>query len=587
MSIIQDYISSGLSVIPVRADKRPLIDWKQYQIARAGAEAESWVLPIAVVCGAVSGGLTCIDFDNGGSAFNEYCERLKSIKAEILKSVYCQQTPSGGFHIVFRSTYKIENKKLAQRKTDGKVTVLIETRGEGGYFLLAPSAGYTQRRGDIKTLQPISADDAETLILVAESLNEHADDKSQPQQSKTTQRGITPFDDYDAKNTPIDLLTRNGWRVICSRAEKTMFCRPDKKGSISATWNHIPGRFYVFSTSTIFDAGHVYKPSAVYTMLEHRGDYVQAAKQLYKDGYGDRVEKKQVDYDITPVTTAVKMSDFKEQIYTYVRGNKEKGLRLGLKNFDEIIRFDRGYLNVVTGIPSHGKSEFIDFVSMLLAKEHKWNIVYFSPENYPIEIHFNKLADKQHNASIYGKGNEFIEESIDFIDEHYSFINATEEELTLDIILSACLDVHAKKRVDCLIIDPWNEVEQAAKPIGMNDSEFTGICLRKLRKFARKNNICLIIAVHPTKMYKDRDAKIYPVPSMYDISGSANWYNKADNGIVIYRNFEESNKTTDVYVKKVKFRNYGMVGHVTFTYDNNSGNYVEVSEQDLFYGGGQ
>lgn len=582
IDVIKKYLSSGLSIIPVKADKRPLIEWKQYQSTIATEEVESWTLPIACVCGAVSGGLICIDFDDKGSAFAEWGKRVKEIIPTIKESLYIQQTPSGGFHVVFKSDYKIENKKLAQKK-NGKITVLIETRGEGGYFLVAPSSGYVSKSGDITTLKKISEHDAETMILIGESMNEYVQEKTETA-SKTNKNDITPFDDYDLKHDPVDLLLSHGWSIVGKRADKVMLCRPDKKQSLSATWNHIPGRFYVFSTSTEFEAQHIYKPSAVYAILNYRGDYVSAAKQLYKDGYGSRHELKPVDIDTTHRTITVKASSFKENIYKYYKGNHEKGMRLGLNYFDKFIRFEKGYLNVITGIPTHGKSEFTDFIMTTLAEKHKWNFVVFSPENYPLEIHFNKIAEKYHKTMLWGKEDNYIVEAIDFIDQHFDFINATEEELSLESILSACIDIKATRRVDGLIIDPWNEIEQASRPAGMNDSEFTGICLRKLRKFARKNEICLFVVVHPTKMYKDKNTEDYPVPTLYDISGSANWYNKTDNGIIVYRNFAEGKESTDVYIKKIKYRNYGQLGMVRFNYLKDKGTYEESNIQSDFFG---
>jgi twinkle protein len=312
-------------------------------------------------------------------------------------------------------------------------------------------------------------------------------------------------------------------------------------------------------------------------VLNHRGDYVAAAKQLYKDGYGTRIEaKKEVNIDNVPVTMAVKMSSYRDQIYAYYKGEIEKGYPIGIIGFDRLLRFDRGYLNVITGIPTHGKSEFVDFVMVQLAKIHDWKFVVFSPENYPLEIHFNKLAEKINQKNMWNADDDEKEDAIEFLDKHFDFIDATEEDLSLETIMSTVLDVKTRHPVDALLIDPWNELEQAIRPAGMNESDFIGHCLRRLRKFARKNKLCLFIVVHPTKMYKDKSETKYPVPTLYDIQGSANWHNKADNGIVVYRNFETGFESTDVYAKKVKFRNYGEIGMVSFKYNKFTGCYEEI-----------
>jgi KaiC/GvpD/RAD55 family RecA-like ATPase len=575
---IKKYLSAGISVIPVKTDKRPLGEWKQYQAVLAGAEAETWSMPIAVVCGGVSGGITAIDFDDKGSKFQEWGNRVKMVYPELPDRFYVQKTPSGGWHVVFRSSLKIENRKLACKKGEKGITVLIETRGEGGYFLVAPSEGYVSKKGDITLLETITEEQAEALILIGESLNEYVKEEPVAANIPMVKNGITPFDDYDSKNTPIDLLEKHGWKTVGNHGDKVIFCRPGKERSVSATWNHIPQRFYVFSTSTEFENQHIYKASAVYAILEHRGDYVAAAKQLYKDGYGSRLVQKQVvDYDTTPITTTVKMSSIRDRIYAFYEGNPDRGCKVGIPGFDKLVRFDRGYLNIVTGIPTHGKSEFLDFIVMQLAKIHDWRFVLFSPENYPLEIHFNKLAEKFHEKNMWQTDYDEKEDAIVFMDRHFDFINATEDDLTLDSILNAVLDVKSRGKLDGLVIDPWNELEQAMKPKDMNDSDFTGDCLRKLRKFARKNELCLFVVVHPTKMHKEKDSTNYPVPTLYDCQGSSHWYNKADNGIVVYRNFEPD--STDVYVKKVKFRNYGELGMVSFNFDVKTGCYVEIVKE--------
>ena len=579
---ISSYLKAGLSVIPVGPDKRPTIDWAIHQKIKANyIAAEPWTLPIACIGGAVSGGVTCIDFDDAGSAFKAWAELVKDGMPDIGQLLTIQRTPSGGYHVVFRSPILIRNKKLAVVKRGDEKITLIETRGEGGYFLVAPSAGYSLMRGTFENIHTIQADEAEFLIACARSLNQIPEEYAPPKNTLTpiTRDGISPGDDYDAKNTPLDVLQAHGWTVIRQVGEKTLLRRPGKTDGISATWNHIPGRFYVFTTSTDFDNEKVYKPYAVRTILDFQGDFVACAKQLAKEGYGTQREAaKPVDYDTTVATQTVSFDSFRDRIHAFYTKPRESGVKLGMNEFDNLIRFDRGYLNIITGIPTHGKSEFLDFVLVKLMKKHLWNFVVFSPENYPLEIHFNKLAEKYHERNMWDADKTTVSEAIDELTKHFDFIDATEEDLNLDSILGSCIAVKSKKRVDALIIDPWNEIEMQ-RPAAMSESEYSGTCLRKLRKFARKNNLCIFLVAHPTKMQREktREGNVtqkYHVPTLYDISGSANFYNKADNGIVVYRDFEQ-NKVV-VYVKKVKFKNYGRLGAVDFSYNRDTGCYSEM-----------
>jgi len=578
VSIFADLASAGLSVIPVKSDKRPLVPWAEYQTRiPTPEEFAKWKPPIAIICGQVSGGLQCVDFDDGGSAFKEWGSLVKQYTPHLTDRLVVQKTPSGGFHVLYRCPENcIENRKLAQKGTKNKPTVLIETRGEGGYFLCNPSPGYKILRGKLTEIPTISLEDANNLMAFAAYFDKTEDLKTfqAPETVSISRNGLSPLDDYDQKNNPVDLLLSHGWTVAHQNGDKVALCRPDKSGGISATWNHVPDRLYVFTTSTQFTANTIYKASAVYAILNHNGDFVAAAKQLRRDGYGDdQPELKNVDYDMFPSTTTVKASDFRESIYKFYDGTRESGKRLMLPRFDECLRLEKGYLTIVTGVPTHGKSEFVDFLSILLTKRFGWRFVVFSPENYPVEIHFNKLAEKYCAKNMWEAQRSEVDRAIEFIDAHFDFVDATEEDLCLDTILSSCMSV--QHEVDCLIIDPWNEIEMQ-KPRDMNDSEYTGVCLRKLRKFARKHGVCVILVAHPAKMHRHKDSGKYPIPGLYDISGSANFYNKADNGIVVYRNFDDN--TVEVHIKKVKYKNYGQVGMVKFNYDVNTGLYFETDE---------
>ena len=575
--IIESYFNAGLSLLPVKADKRPLNDWLRYKAVCALPNDYSvWNLPVGCIGGKISGGLTCIDFDDRGSAFKQWGELVKEQQPDLTKKLVFQRTPSGGYHAVYRCKREQRNEKLAMKS---KTEVLIETRGEGGYFVIAPSDGYKIIQGDFTKIQEITEDEHDILITTARRLNSVVSEQPRQQADVFIKSGVTPFDDYDSKINPIELLCSHGWSVISQKENKIELCRPGKQRGVSATWNYIKDRLYVFSTSTNFSNEHLYKSSAIFAVLEHNGDFVSAAKELYSKGFGDRIkkeEKKSVIVDTVVFTKTVKASDFQKDIADFYTKGFESGKLININSFDNILRFDHSQLNIITGIPTHGKSEFLDFILIKLAKIHRWKTVFFSPENYPLSIHFNKLAEKYHEMSLYKKSVDVVCEAIEFIDEHFRFIDATEDELTLDNILLSCLECKKDFKVDCLVIDPWNEIE-SSRPRDLTESEFTGNCLRKLRKFARKNNICLFVVAHPTKMQKIKDKEIYPVPSLYDISGSSNWYNKADNGIVIYRDFTED--ITEVHIKKVKFRNYGNIGCAKFTYNKDNGCFIEYSNQ--------
>ncbi len=279
------YFSNTYSVacIPIGSEKKTILEsWSEYQ-QRCPTDSEIenlFVTADTIAC--VGGKIQCIDFDEkyAKGIFNQYVELAKEVGlSETLDKCVLQSTPSGGYHLVFQCKTEIRNLKLA-RCEDGKVA--IETRGSGGYFLIAPSKGYEVLKGDFKDIQEISPEERDALLEVAKALNAKI-----PNNNNTYIADCTPGDDYDQRGDVLGLLRQHGWTQVGSEHWR----RPGKKMGISASWNHIPGRFYVFTTSTDFESEKPYKPWHVYAVLECGGDFSMAATQLSAAGYGTQKEK--------------------------------------------------------------------------------------------------------------------------------------------------------------------------------------------------------------------------------------------------------------------------------------------------------
>ena len=575
MSIYSQYLSYGLSVIPCR-DKKPLIEWKQYQIKPA-EDVSSWSgEQIACICGKVSGGLVCIDFDvKNGDKYNDWLLLIQQQAPELLSKMVIEKTPSGGWHAVFRSNKVIKNVKLATNK-EGLCT--IETRGEGGYFVCAPSPNYEIYYGGFDKIQKLTVDETELILSAAVSLNEKVIEQvSQEAQKKYINGSLSPFDDYDSKETPINLLCNYGWKVLFNRGAAVYLQRPKKEGrGISATWNSVPGRFYCFSTSTEFENNHVYKASAVYAILEHAGNFSAAARLLQSNGYGSKgdvkhpVEKK--PQLAAPVKTKViDKGNVRGRIYDIIEHGYPKGKSTGWSSLDKLYSIVKGQFTVINGVPSSGKSEFIDAIAVNLMLSDGWSFVYFSPENYPVEMHCHKLIEKISNKELRKCTRLEVDSSMDKIDKHFYFIDALEDDITLEMIIEETEKIMSTHRIDALIIDPWNEVE-LSRPGNLSESDFIGKCLRTMRKFARRSKIHLFIVAHPTKLQRGKDGK-YPIPELWDLSGSANWRNKADNGLCVNRDYDAG--YTAIIVQKIKYKYAGKPGEAVLKYDVESGRYYE------------
>jgi len=279
MNVFQRAITAGYSVIPCNGKIPNVPSWQKYMNERATIEeAEQWSGNIAVICGWVSGGLVCIDFDvKNGNKWDDWILDMNNIGPEILPKLYMETTPSGGYHVCYRATSGVRNMKLANNQTG---QAMIETRGEGGYFVCAPSDGYAVYYGKLSKLEKLTDGEEATLLAVCESYNKLEHEKYKPQ-NKTEVIGDTVFNRYDSMTDPVPLLQAHGWKIAGVRRNNRVYLRrPGKDDGISASWNVIPGRFYCFSTSTCFEPEKVFKPSAVYAILEHGGDYRAACREL-------------------------------------------------------------------------------------------------------------------------------------------------------------------------------------------------------------------------------------------------------------------------------------------------------------------
>ena len=255
------------------------------------------------------------------------------------------------------------------------------------------------------------------------------------------------------------------------------------------------------------------------------------------------------------------------------------GDKVGLGEFDDHLSFIAGQMTVITGIPNHGKSSFMDYVCELLAVKHKWVFGVFSPENFPLSLHASQILEKLIGKRFGKKGDEnnldrmSAEErdrGMEFINDHFYFIRPKDENYSLDNILALARKLILKYGINALIIDPWNTLEHQI-PGGVSETTYISNQLAKLYSFKQRFNVHLFLVAHPKKMMKDKKTMKYEIPTLYDINMSANFFNKADNGFTVYRDFQE--KRTVVHIQKVKFRHMGKLGAVKFVYDWDCGRF--------------
>ena len=280
----------------------------------------------------------------------------------------------------------------------------------------------------------------------------------------------------------------------------------------------------------------------------------------------------------TAIDGVFTITDFEGSLDAVFEAGWKQGATIGHPNFDALCSFETKRLCVVSGIPGSGKSEFIDEIAERLNVRYGWKFAMFSPENAPLAYHAAKLVEKftgkrfskkTLNADLYKKAKEHLEENFFFI--------VPKDNFKLDNILEKAKSLVRRKGIKALVIDPYNRLENEIPP-GMTETNYISKSLDKLTEFAQKHDVMVVLMAHPNKQIKDKDGVI-PAPTMYDINGSANFFNKADFGIVVHRNRIANN--VEVHVQKVKFRHLGTCGTAYFHYNLNNGRYVPYVQDVL------
>ena len=279
-----------------------------------------------------------------------------------------------------------------------------------------------------------------------------------------------------------------------------------------------------------------------------------------------------------PLENVTTFRDIEDEVTDFVKNGFKPGFQVGLQNFDDIFSTYTGQFITVTGIPSSGKSDFVDQMVVGYNNNYGWKTAFASPENVPTYLHAHKLMRKHWQGmptkdDIDGdKWNQIA----DHCNSNYFHIDM--ERYTLESVLRKGAELVKRKGIKCLVIDPFNKVRDVdCKTEDVN--RYTMEYLSKIEIFAKKYDVLVFIVAHPTKMYKDKDGKIEE-PTMYNIKGGGEWYDASYHGILVHRDYDA--KTVKAKVLKVKFQNLGQNGEEAhFKWEPKSGCFIPHEQINL------
>ena len=306
------------------------------------------------------------------------------------------------------------------------------------------------------------------------------------------------------------------------------------------------------------------------------GEGCKDANELLLKSGAEALRQAIAEAQEVPLEGIFTASDVKEELEVLFEKGLQKGATLDMGDLDDLLSVEVGRLMIVTGIPGDGKSEFLDEMAVRFSLKYDWRCAWFSPENFPVTLHHPKLIEKLVGKRFMKglmKPMEF-ESAVGYL-SHNFFDILPEEGYRVDTILEKAETLVRRKGIRVFILDPYNCLEHQI-PSGQSETQYISEFLEKLRSFARRRQVLVILAAHPTKMKRDPLTKQFPVPTMYDISGSAAFFNKADFGIAIER--DRTRGVTRVHVQKVKFRHLGQPGIASFQYNTCCGRFVPMQE---------
>ena len=279
-----------------------------------------------------------------------------------------------------------------------------------------------------------------------------------------------------------------------------------------------------------------------------------------------------------PLENVTTFKDIEDEVTDFVKNGFKPGYQIGLQNFDDIFSTYTGQFITVTGIPSSGKSDFVDQMVVGYNANYGWKTAFASPENAPTYLHAHKLmrktwGDMPTRSDIgSGKWNQVAEH----VNDNYFFIDM--DKYSLESVLRKGAELVKRKGIKCLVIDPFNKIRDVdCKTEDVN--RYTMEYLTKIEMFCKKYDVLTFIVAHPTKMYKDSNGKIEE-PTMYNIKGGGEWYDASYHGILVHRDYDA--KTVKAKILKVKFQNLGENGaEAHFKWEPKSGCFIPHEEVNV------
>lgn len=317
------------------------------------------------------------------------------------------------------------------------------------------------------------------------------------------------------------------------------------------------------------------------------GGHYKDANEVLMDLGADALKHVIEHAQLYPIQGLFNFSDFYGEIDAYYHQTLgyELGVPTGWRALDALYNVVPGELTVVTGVPNSGKSEWIDALLCNLSHSVGWKFALCSMEN-KVREHARKLLEKhvkkpffdvRYGAQAERMSVEELEEGKKWLRETFYLIRCENEGLpNIDWVLKLAKAAVMRHGINGLVIDPYNELDHQ-RPPSQNETEYVSQMLTKIRRFAQHHSCHVWFVAHPRQLHQYAGK----APNLYDISGSAHFINKCDNGIVIHRNRDPDAGPLDqveVCMRKVRNKVIGTIGEAFLSYDRVTGQFMDIDK---------
>lgn len=594
---INEYIKSGLPIFPCASDKTPAanplnpqykIKWKEYQ-AEVDKDIDSYEY-IGLKMGVGVDPFFCIDFDLKNTSylnlFEDYLKDLElrtrvlhnkgiDVSLDLQKKVLIQCTKNAGYHIIFRVDNADGTKHLAM-SPDNKV--VIETRGTDAYIIIAPSKGYKVLSKNVRSftdVPKINLEERYVLENIGYTYNKLPVEpyviKINTPAYTSKPNGTTPWDDYNAQIDGVDLLCSVGWTIERESGDRIYMTRPNKSHGVSGNWHVGLRLFKNFSGNVpeLPDDNKAFSAFAIYAFYFHNGDFTAAAKDIYTQGFGDRLQNEE-DVKFDNVSEYVySFNEAQEELEKYYKGEIEKGKSTGSQIIDRFFLFKKNEFYQIVGDTNIGKTYVMKFIIALAIRFAGWKVLVAAQENKPWDFIDDLLSftNTKSGRSSYRSGDINYEKQINFLKSRVQFIRSKGK--TIFEVLGIAKELNKKEHFDMILLDPLNgfSIDTSLK-LGYGH-EYHQHTASELLNFAEEEmtvflNTHTIVSSQRGRKIEDRNGsntKERRVPKATDAEHGGSYANKADNIIILDRDLDsedpEGKNTTLFWSKKIRNKKLG------------------------------